>query len=89
MKKQSTTNKPRRPSTVLNRKNGVSCYFTQSKSKPDYKDVLILKRFVNERGKIIRQTFSGLTAKNQRMLSQAVKRARYMALLPYTEKHAL
>jgi len=75
---------------VSNKRRGTkTCYFTQSHSTPDYKDVLILKRFINDRGKIIRQTFSGLTARNQRLVSQAIKRARYMALLPYTDKHAL
>ncbi|HLB52017.1 30S ribosomal protein S18 [candidate division WWE3 bacterium RIFCSPHIGHO2_12_FULL_38_15] len=69
--------------------NGTTCYFTQNNSKPDYKDVLILRRFINDRGKIIRQSVSGVTAKNQRMLTQAVKRARYMALLPYTDRHSL
>ena len=69
--------------------NGTTCYFTQNNSKPDYKDVLILRRFINDRGKITRQSVSGVTAKNQRMLTQAVKRARYMALLPYTDRHSL
>ena len=72
-----------------NRVNSTTCYFTQNNSKPDYKDVLILRRFINDRGKIIRQSVSGVTAKNQRMLTQAVKRARYMALLPYTDRHSL
>ncbi|EKD99987.1 MAG: small subunit ribosomal protein S18 [uncultured bacterium] len=71
------------------KKVATVCYFTQTKSKPDYKDVLVLKRFVTERGKILHKNFTSCTAKNQRLLSNAIKRARYMALLPYTDRHAL
>ncbi len=49
----------------------------------DYKDVKLLSRFVTEQGKIIPRRISGTTAKNQRMLEDAIKRARFMALLPY------
>jgi small subunit ribosomal protein S18 len=49
----------------------------------DYKDVRMLKKFVSERGKIIPRRISGTTAKGQRQLAQAIKRARYLALLPY------
>jgi small subunit ribosomal protein S18 len=49
----------------------------------DYKDVKLLSRFVTETGKIIPRRISGTCAKNQRMLVSAIKRARFMALLPY------
>ncbi len=49
----------------------------------DWKDTDILKRFIPERGKIMPRRISGLTAKEQRNLSQAIKRARLMALIPY------
>jgi small subunit ribosomal protein S18 len=49
----------------------------------DYKDVKLLSRFITEQGKIIPRRISGTTAKNQRMLEDAIKRARFMALLPY------
>jgi len=49
----------------------------------DYKDVNILKRFLNEHGKIVSTKMSGNTAKQQRMITTAVKRAREMALLPF------
>ncbi len=65
------------------------CYFTQTNTSPEYKDVLVLKRFVTERGKILSREYSGLTAKNQRLLAVELKKARFMGLLPYTEKHAL
>lgn len=49
----------------------------------DYKDERILRRFVNERGKIVPRRVTGLTAKQQRMVTTAIKRARHMAILPY------
>ena len=51
----------------------------------DYKDVETLEKFVNERGKIVSRRVSGLSAKQQRMVTRAIKRARNMALLPFTE----
>lgn len=50
----------------------------------DYKDVKMLKNMVSERGKIIPRRVTGTTAFYQRQLTTAVKRARYMALMPYT-----
>lgn len=50
----------------------------------DYKDVNLLRHFVTERGKIIPRRITGTTARHQRMLTQAVKRARQIALLPYS-----
>ncbi len=52
----------------------------------DYKDVKLLSRFITEQGKIIPRRISGTCAKNQRMLETAIKRARYMALLPYVSE---
>ena len=49
----------------------------------DYKNVGLLKRFVTERGKIVPSRISGADAKSQRKLANAIKRARYLALLPY------
>lgn len=49
----------------------------------DYKDVNILKRFLSDRGKILPSRQTGNTAKQQRMIAQAIKRAREMALLPF------
>jgi small subunit ribosomal protein S18 len=65
------------------------CYFTETGTTPDYKDVLVLRRFITDRGKILHMSFTGLTAKNQRKLSNAIKKARFMALLPYTDRHAI
>ncbi|MEE2827656.1 MAG: 30S ribosomal protein S18 [Myxococcota bacterium] len=50
----------------------------------DYKDVKALKRFLSESGKILPRRRTGLSAKNQRQLTRAIKRARHLALIPYT-----
>ncbi|MCB9528481.1 MAG: 30S ribosomal protein S18 [Myxococcales bacterium] len=50
----------------------------------DYKDPSILKYFITGRGKIVPRRVSGLTAKNQRKITRAIKRARMVALLPFT-----
>ncbi len=49
----------------------------------DYKDVETLKKFINPHGKIMASRRTGLSAANQRAVAQAIKRARFMALLPY------
>ncbi|MFZ2664157.1 MAG: 30S ribosomal protein S18 [Patescibacteria group bacterium] len=81
--------KDKRPKREKRAPTPRNCYFKQTGTKPDYKDVLVLRRFINERGKIIPQKYSGLTAKNQRLLAIEIKKARYMGLLPYTDRHAL
>ncbi len=52
----------------------------------DYKDTALLKGYINERGKILAARLTGLCAKHQRKLAQAIKRAREIALLPYEIK---
>ncbi len=64
------------------------CRFTAEKVEwIDYKDVEVLKDFVNETGKIIPARITGTAAGYQRQLSEAIKRARFLALLPYTDLH--
>jgi small subunit ribosomal protein S18 len=64
------------------------CRFTaEGISEVDYKDIDLLKDFVGETGKIIPSRITGTKARYQRQLSTAVKRARYLALLPYTDNH--
>ena len=64
------------------------CRFTAEKVEwIDYKDVETLKDFVNETGKIIPARITGTAAGYQRQLSEAIKRARFLALLPYTDLH--
>jgi small subunit ribosomal protein S18 len=63
------------------------CPFCADKSNIDYKDANKLRRFISERGKIEPRRRSGVCAKHQRNLSLAIKRARFLALLPYTAAH--
>ena len=53
----------------------------------DYKDLDILKAYISETGKIVPSRITGTKAKYQRQLATAIKRARYLALLPYTDSH--
>ncbi len=65
-------------------RNKKICRFTQNDVKYiDYKDVKLLQRYVNEQGRIIPKRITGTSAKYQRELSTAIKRARHMALLPF------
>jgi small subunit ribosomal protein S18 len=57
--------------------------YTVQFQRIDYKDIETLKRFLNPHGKIMPRRRTGLSAGNQRALAEAVKRARFMALLPY------
>jgi small subunit ribosomal protein S18 len=64
------------------------CRFTAEKVKEiDYKDIDVLKDFVQENGKIMPARITGTKARYQRQLSTAIKRARFLALLPYTDLH--
>lgn len=54
----------------------------------DYKDTATLKNYVTESGKIVPSRITGTSAKYQRQLARAIKRARYLALLPYSDSHA-
>ena len=61
------------------------CYYcVEKQEKVDYKDVEKLRKYISERGKIIPRRVTGNCAKHQRLLTEAIKRARYMALLPYS-----
>ncbi len=63
------------------------CYFSQHNIKfIDYKDTEILKKFINPHGRMISRKRTGVTAKNQRNLATAIKRARFMGLLPFVSR---
>lgn len=65
------------------------CRFTaEGITEIDYKDVDLLRQYVSETGKIIPSRITGTKAHYQRQLARAVKRARFLALLPYTDSHA-
>ena len=59
------------------------CIFCGKDGERDYKDVVRLKKFISERGKILPRRVTGTCAKHQRALTVAIKRARHLALLPY------
>jgi small subunit ribosomal protein S18 len=64
-----------------------SCPFSGANApKIDYKDIKLLQRFVSERGKIVPSRITAVSAKKQRLLAQAIKRARFLGLLPYVLK---
>ena len=64
-----------------------SCPFSGPNApKIDYKDVKLLQRFVSERGKIVPSRITAVSTKRQRELAQAIKRARFLGLLPYMVK---
>ena len=64
------------------------CRFTaEGVDKIDYKDLDTLKAYITETGKIVPSRITGTKARYQRQLSQAIKRARLLALLPYTDQH--
>ena len=64
------------------------CRFTSEGTKEiDYKDIVTLKNYITESGKIVPSRITGTKARYQRQLARAIKRARYLALLPYTDKH--
>ena len=86
----NNTDKPERADApmkrrVVRRRKKV-CVFCADKTNAgiDYKDVNKLKRYVSERGKILPRRITGNCAKHQRALTVAVKRARHVALMPYT-----
>ncbi len=69
-------------------KKKKDCYFTLNKiSEIDYKDIIILKKYITECNKIIPSRITGISSKFQRKLANAIKIARYLSLLAYTDLH--
>jgi len=63
------------------------CMFCADKVPIDYKNVSLLQRFVSDRGKIVPRRRTGVCAKHQRRLAQAIKRSRFLAMLPTSPNH--
>ncbi|HJY98307.1 MAG TPA: 30S ribosomal protein S18 [Patescibacteria group bacterium] len=63
-----------------------NCPFDKIDKDPDYKDIETLSKFISDRAKILGKDRTGICSKHQRMISIAIKRARHLALLPYTPK---
>lgn len=65
-----------------------SCKFSaEGVAAIDYKDLATLKQYIGENGKIVPARITGTKSRYQRQLNTAIKRARFLALLPYTDKH--
>ena len=87
MKKNKFKNKREEKSNSPFEKGRKFCPFSQPNSpKIDYKDIKLLQRYVSERGKIVPSRITAVSQKKQRELAKAIKRARYLALLPYAVK---
>ncbi|MBL10674.1 MAG: 30S ribosomal protein S18 [Acidiferrobacteraceae bacterium] len=71
----------------FNRKRKYCRFTALGVEEIDYKDIDTLKNYISETGKIIASRNTGTKEKYQRQLSTAIKRARYLALLPYTDQH--
>ena len=73
----------KRPAKKQMSRKKVCIFCTDKVDEVDYKDVAKLRKFITEKGKIVPRRMSGTCAKHQRIVTEAVKRAREMALLPY------
>lgn len=79
---ETNAREPRRQQQFFRRRK--VCVFSGPQGvKIDYKDVRTLSRYISDRGKIVPSRVTAVSAKKQRELSQAIKRARYLALMPY------
>ena len=81
------TRKKRRGARKLFTRRKLDRFAADPSIEIDYKDIKLLRTFLTERGKIIPRRITGNSAKHQRDLTQAIKRARHLALLPYTSHH--
>lgn len=88
MRRGSKDKKPKRPAQSALFKRKRFCRFTAEKVEwIDYKNIDVLKDFITENGKIMPARLTGTKARYQRQLSDAINRARFLALLPYTDNH--
>ena len=81
------TRRKRRSTRRMFQRRKVDRFDTDQTLKIDYKDAKLLRTFLTERGKIIPRRITGNSASHQRELTLAIKRARHIALLPYTSQH--
>lgn len=71
--------------TTAKPRSAKNCPLCASKIEVDYKDVVLLRRYISERGKILGRVRTGVCAKHQRQVTRAILRARQMALLPFSQ----
>ena len=81
--KEDRGDAPRRRPNIRRRKK-VCIFCGEKAQKIDYKDVSTLRKFISERGKILPRRITGTCAKHQRAITTAIKRARHIALMPYS-----
>ncbi len=81
MAKKKDTKRRKRPVIEAVKRN---CPFCKTDTEPDYKDAETLARYMTDRAKLMGKDRTGLCAKHQRRISIAIKRARHLAMLPYT-----
>lgn len=69
------------------RRKKICRFSVEGVNEIDYKDINTLKAYITETGKIVPSRITGTRARYQRQLASAIKRARFLALLPYTDRH--
>lgn len=72
---------------AFNRRKKFCPFTAKNVQEIDYKDLAILKNYITETGKIVPSRITGVKARYQRLLAEAIKRARFLALLPYCDQH--
>ena len=89
MMKRFKSNKKFKRKRIVKRNTNKFCKFTaEGSDQIDYKDIDTLKKYITEAGKIIPSRVTGTKSHYQKQLATAIKRARFLALLPYTDKHS-
>jgi small subunit ribosomal protein S18 len=83
---EAPTSGPTGPRRTFMRRRKVCPFSGANAPKIDYKDVKLLQRYISERGKIVPSRITAVSALKQRELAKAIKRARFLALLPYVVK---
>tara|TARA_B100000579_G_C22771748_1_gene824314 strand:+ start:295 stop:567 length:273 start_codon:yes stop_codon:yes gene_type:complete len=89
MKKNRTRNNRDDKKTSPFEERKRFCPFSQKNSpKIDYKDLRLISRYISEKGKIVPSRITNVSSKKQKLLAQAIKRARFLGLISYTQKNA-
>ena len=89
MMKRFKSQKKFKRKRIVKRNTNKFCRFTaKGIDQIDYKDIDTLKKYITETGKIIPSRVTGTKSHYQQQLARAIKRARFLALLPYTDKHS-